>query len=221
MQRMSKIYTQSTMDTTNLPKSHRIDADALEPIRKGSRFQLMPKILGRLEQLAKARFDVRQLGRNDMDEWRRLSAEACQTLAQSVNASSQIENEHIRVEELDLVLAAVTQPEDKVVTAELSERARAVMSIVETYLWALTLDKTEMLRLQQLAAEWNTNHARVFEQLTPALRTMHSEDDGFQERAQLAINLRLPPGLDCAGMTEKILELAGPDRKSTRLNSSH
>lgn len=133
------------MDTNNSPNSHRIDANALEPIHKASRFQLTPKILGRLEQLAKARFVVRQLDRSDMDEWRVSSAEACQTLAQSVNASSQIENEHIRVEELDLVLAAVTQPEDKVVTAELSECALAVKSIVETYLWALTLDKKSFI----------------------------------------------------------------------------
>ena len=63
---MSKIYTQSSMDANNLPKSHRIDANTLEPIRKGSRFQLTPKLLGRFEQLAKARFDVRQLGRNDL-----------------------------------------------------------------------------------------------------------------------------------------------------------
>jgi len=65
-------------------------------------------------------------------------------------------------------------------------------------------------QLQQFAAGWNVNRDRVFDQLTPALRHMHSESDGFQERAQLAINLRLPSGLDCAGMTEKILELAGP-----------
>jgi len=70
-----------------------------------------------------------------MDDWRRLSVEDCHALAQSVNASSQIENEHIRAEELDLVLAAVTQQEDNVVTAELSERARAVKSIYQTYLW--------------------------------------------------------------------------------------
>ncbi len=162
---MSKIYTQSSMDATNLPKSHRIDSDTLEPIRKGSRFQLTPKILGRLEQLAKARFDVRQLGRNDMDEWRRLSVDACQSLAQSVNASSQIENEHIRVEELDLVLAAVTQPEDNVVTAELSERARAVKSIVETYLWALTLDKKSFIDFDFVLEI----HARMFVTTRPLI----------------------------------------------------
>ena len=86
---MSKIYTQSTMDANNSPKSHRIDADASEPIRKASRFKPTPKMLGRLEQLAKARFEVRQLGRSDMEEWWRLSVDAHQSLAQSVNASSQ------------------------------------------------------------------------------------------------------------------------------------
>ncbi len=65
-------------------------------------------------------------------------------------------------------------------------------------------------RLQQLAAEWNATHAKVFEQLTPALREMHSSSNGFVERAQLAINLRLPVGLDCSGLTEQIFALAGP-----------
>ena len=133
------------MDANNLPKSHRIDATELEPIRKDSRFQLTPRLLGRLEHLAKARFEIRQLARSERDDSRRFSGEACQALAQSVNASSQIENEHIQTEELDLVLAAVTQQEDNVVTAELSERARAVKSIYQTYLWALTLDKKSFI----------------------------------------------------------------------------
>jgi len=50
-----------------------------------------------------------------------------------VNASSEIENEHIRADELSFVLAAVTGTEDQVVTEELSPRARAVKSIYETY----------------------------------------------------------------------------------------
>ncbi len=153
------------MTANNLPKSHRIDADALEPIRKSSRFQLTPKILGRLEQLAKARFDIRPLSRSDIDEWRRLSVDACQTLAQSVNASSQIENEHIRVEELDLVLAAVMQQDDNVVTIELSERARAVKSIVETYLWALTLDKKSFIDFDFVLEI----HARMFVTTRPLI----------------------------------------------------
>ena len=79
------------MDDSNLTQSRCIDADALEPVRKGYRFQLTPRMLGRLEHLAKARFEVRPFGRGEMDDWRRLSVEDCHALAQSVNASSQIE----------------------------------------------------------------------------------------------------------------------------------
>jgi len=146
------------MDDNNLTQSHHIDADALEPVRKGNRFQLTPRMLGRLEHLAKARFEVRPFGRGEMDDWRRLSVEDCHALAQSVNASSQIENEHIRAEELDLVLAAVTQQEDNVVTAELSERARAVKSIYQTYLWALKLDKKSFIDFDFVLEI----HARMF-----------------------------------------------------------
>lgn len=128
-----------------MEKSHHIDTDNLEPCRRGLRFQLSPRLLGRLEHLAKARFDIRQFANHEMENWQRLSVEVCQTLAQSVNASSQIENEHIRAEELDLILAAVTQATDMVVTDELSERARAVKSIYETYLWALKLDKKSFI----------------------------------------------------------------------------
>ena len=56
------------------------------------------------------------------------------------------------------MLAAVTQPEDNVVTAELSERARAVKSIVETYLWALTLDKKSFIDFDFVLEI----HARMF-----------------------------------------------------------
>lgn len=43
-----------------------------------------------------------------------------------MNASSEIENEHIRADELSLVWAPVTGTEDRVVTEELSAMDRAV-----------------------------------------------------------------------------------------------
>ena len=170
------------MNANDLLKSHHIDANALEPIRKGSRFQLTPKIIGRLEHLAKVRFDISPLVRSDIDQWRQLSDEAYQALAQSVNASSQIENEHIRAEELDLVLAAVTQQEDNVVTAELSERARAVKSIVETYLWALTLDKKSFIDFDFVLEI----HARMFVTIRPLIAgRLKSKKDWFGESEDL------------------------------------
>lgn len=66
------------------------------------------------------------------------------------------------------------------------------------------------VRLQEYAAQRNAGQTRVFDQLTPSLRTMHSETDGFCEQAHLSINLRLPLGLDCGSLAEKVRELAGP-----------
>jgi LysW-gamma-L-lysine carboxypeptidase len=64
--------------------------------------------------------------------------------------------------------------------------------------------------LQALAAERNAAQPRIFDQLTPALRGMHSSNDGFQDQARLAINLRLPPGVDCGALAAQLAELAGP-----------
>jgi len=78
-------------------------------------------------------FEIKKLTNKDIDGWRNVDDESHWEIARSVNASSEIENEHIRADELSFVLAAVTGTEDQVVTEELSPRARAVKSIYETY----------------------------------------------------------------------------------------
>jgi LysW-gamma-L-lysine carboxypeptidase len=65
-------------------------------------------------------------------------------------------------------------------------------------------------RLQALAAERNAGQSRFFDQLTPSLRGMHSHNDGFQDQARLAINLRLPLGVECDTLAAQLVELAGP-----------
>ena len=122
-------------------KNHQIRPFTAHPENAKTRYRVGPKLQGRLERLARARFDIRKLTMQDIETWRTATTEPSLELAQSVNASSEIENEHIRAEELSLVLAAVTESEDKVKTRELSQRALAVKSIYETYLWALTLDR--------------------------------------------------------------------------------
>ena len=64
-------------------------------------------------------------------------------------------------------------------------------------------------RLQDFAAGWNAGRARIFDQITPSLRGMHSETDGFCEQAHLSINLRLPLEIDCGAMIAHIQTLAG------------
>ncbi len=64
-------------------------------------------------------------------------------------------------------------------------------------------------RLQAHAATLNEGK-RVFEQLSPSLRAMHSASDGFSDSAELAINLRTPPGLECGALAATLAELAMP-----------
>lgn len=45
-------------------------------------------------------------------------------------------------------------------------------------------------------AKQNQGHERLFEQISPTLRKMTSDTDGFTENAALRFNLRIPPGLE-------------------------
>jgi LysW-gamma-L-lysine carboxypeptidase len=67
-------------------------------------------------------------------------------------------------------------------------------------------------RLQAVTAERNAAQPKIFDQLTPALRGMESSNDGFHENARLAINLRLPPGVDCETLGPQLVALAEPAR---------
>ncbi len=64
-------------------------------------------------------------------------------------------------------------------------------------------------RLRALCDEYNAGRPRVFNQLSPTLRAMHSESDGFEERAMLYIGLRLPPGVAPAHWQERLGALSG------------
>lgn len=121
--------------------------------------------MGRLEHLARARFDIQRLTQDDLETWGNMPDEPSWELAQSVNASSQIENEHVQAEELNLVLAAVTKHEDNVLSEELSLRGQAVKSIYETYLWALTLDRKSYIDFD-LVLEL---HSRMFVTTQPQI----------------------------------------------------
>ncbi len=44
--------------------------------------------------------------------------------------------------------------------------------------------------------------------MTPSLREMHSERDGFSDGARLEINFRLPPGMQPDELLEQLLPLA-------------
>jgi LysW-gamma-L-lysine carboxypeptidase len=50
--------------------------------------------------------------------------------------------------------------------------------------------------LNQKIKVWNTGKKRVFDQITPSLRGMTSDFDGFTETAKLKVNFRIPLGVD-------------------------
>ncbi len=64
-------------------------------------------------------------------------------------------------------------------------------------------------QLQNFAAQRNAGRPKFFDQVTPSLRGMHSETDGFCDQAHLSINLRLPLDMECSSMMAQIYTLAG------------
>jgi len=64
-------------------------------------------------------------------------------------------------------------------------------------------------RLKAFCDQHNEGRQRVFEQLSPTLRKMSSENDGFEERALLHIGLRLPPGIAADQWPQTLDELRG------------
>lgn len=59
------------------------------------------------------------------------------------------------------------------------------------------------------AAAYNATRPRMFEQLAPSLRTMHSEDDGFVQTATLTLGFRLPPEIALAELQATLRGFAG------------
>jgi len=53
--------------------------------------------------------------------------------------------------------------------------------------------------IDDYAARFNQGRDRLFDQLLPSLRSVHTDSDGLTNRANLQIGLRLPPGFDVAG----------------------
>lgn len=62
-------------------------------------------------------------------------------------------------------------------------------------------------RVTAWAASRNGPTAKMFEQVNPTLRGMHSDSDGFVETAQLTFGVRLPPGLSVAELTAALRDL--------------
>lgn len=119
------------------PRNTVMDPPQPSPLRAGLRYSLSPLTLGKLERLAKARFDIRQLTGVDFEKWE-VNEETQSVLVQSVLASSEIEGEGVQADALTLDLAAVTRDDLGLHDRELATRQQAVKSIYEASVWALS-----------------------------------------------------------------------------------
>jgi LysW-gamma-L-lysine carboxypeptidase len=63
-------------------------------------------------------------------------------------------------------------------------------------------------RVMERSERWNVGRLKMFDQLIPSLRAMHSQSDGFVETAQLKFNLRLPLDISLSEIETLVREQA-------------
>lgn len=162
------LYPQGGIRKYTIPFGERhstLNPSSSQPAKSGLRYRIDMITLGKLERLAKARFQIRQLTNTDIDTWVE-DAGSRDALAQSVNASSEIEGEGIAVEELSLVLAAATAPTNgHAVDREQRRRQMAIRSIYDAALWALSRDWSQFVTYDFVLEL----HKRMFESTRPAV----------------------------------------------------
>lgn len=144
------------------PRKNVIDPPAAYPARLGLRYGLSQEVLGRLERLAKARFYIRELVDEDISRWSP-SDELYRMIVQSVNASSEIEGEHLQAEHLQLMLAAPSHIGEEHLDHEEKKRLDAYKSISEAFLWALRSDLRTVLTFDFIIEL----HKRMFHSTRP------------------------------------------------------
>lgn len=145
------------------PREAVIDPPQPHPLRKGLRYELSPYTLAKLEKLASAKFEIGRFTNTDFIGPDNLDDVALQNIAQSVNASSEIEGEEIPADKLRLALAAATRPTARRIDEELERRMLAVSSIIRTLLWALVEPPREFVSFEFVSDV----HRRMFESTHP------------------------------------------------------
>jgi Fic family protein len=140
-----------------------IDPPHPHPARAGLRYELSPYTLAKLEKLARAKFETGRFTTDDALGVNSLDDAALRNIAQSVNASSEIEGEAVPASKLDLALAAATNPSARRIDEELERRMLAVSSIIRTLLWTLREPPPEFISFDFVLEV----HRRMFETTTP------------------------------------------------------
>jgi Fic family protein len=142
--------------------NNEIDPPTARPSRPGLRYSISHRILGKLERLAKARFEIHELTEENVEKW--LASETYLTIVQSVNASSEIEGEHVTADQLSLEAAVATKPTESYLDDELAARQEAIRSIYQTYVWALATPREPWLSYEFLLEL----HRRMFQSTKPS-----------------------------------------------------
>jgi len=140
-----------------------IDPAQPHPARTGVRYDLSSYTLAKLEKLARARFEIGRFTNDDFIGPNNADEAALRNIAQSVNASSEIEGEEVPVGKLDLALAAATRPSARRIDEELERRTLAVSSIIRTLLWSLVEPPTRFVDFDFVLEV----HRRMFEATSP------------------------------------------------------
>jgi LysW-gamma-L-lysine carboxypeptidase len=68
------------------------------------------------------------------------------------------------------------------------------------------VDFWQMIRHE--AERWNEERRRLFDRLDPSLRSIHSSDDGFAERVEMVVGLRIPLGFDVKTLKAQLSAMA-------------
>jgi Fic family protein len=140
-----------------------IDPAQPYPIKAGPRYDLSPYTLEKLEKLARAKVEIGRFTSDDAIGPNNADEAALRNIAQSVNASSEIEGEEIPASKLDLALAAATRPTARRIDEDLERRMLAVASIIRTLLWALVEPPSEFISFEFVLEV----HRRMFETTIP------------------------------------------------------
>lgn len=128
------------------------------PVGDGPRYTLSLASQGKLERLAKARFELGEMVGFDPAQISREDKDTLRSIALTVYASSEIESEGVGARLVEPYLAAVTEA-GPVINEELAERLPAHQDVIGAYFWALA-QKPEPVISSQFILE---THRRMFE----------------------------------------------------------
>ena len=121
--------------------------------------------LGRIESLAKARFEIKRLSNDNLENWKGRSEHIYSAIAQSVRASSAIEGEEVYVQEAEIPKFPLSSKNDdpSLTADEIERRHRAGVDIYDTYIWALNAPSDQQFDIDFIMEL----HRRMFHNAMP------------------------------------------------------